>query len=486
MKYLKIILTIFLTGLLFVNCDDYFEELNINPNGTQKATPDLLLPTILGQIFSYQVGLSYSYGNTSVEMITKEFDTAPGRYNWSTNNTWSSCYSALKNTYSFIKVSEKINHDYYIGIGLILKSYLFSNLTQIYGDVPYSEAVRAKKDNIYTPIYDSQEEIFKGIFADLEKANEYLNDDNINKENLIIHGDIVYNNNVEKWRKFGNSLRLRLLLRLSNKWDISSMVREIVDNPAKYPLMENNNDNFQLKYLSEDPYKYPPFSWRDGDKFDNRMAKGLTDTLLKFNDSRITMYANPTSSSVSEGVPSYVGIPSGMFDVDVNIYNGGTQFQSYMNKRYFSTPDFKHPVMQYSELQFILAESSLNGWINGPAEQYYLKGVSASFSYHGVAPYSNYYEQSVVKLSGNPEIAIKQILIQKWIAFFNTGMEAYFEYRRTGIPKLTPGPANENNNQVPVRFLYPLEEQSLNEENYKIAIGRQGPDDINTKMWMLK
>ncbi|MGD2034628.1 MAG: SusD/RagB family nutrient-binding outer membrane lipoprotein, partial [Bacteroidales bacterium] len=394
LKYNKIVLLLFV-GCLFYSCEKNFEEINTNPNGTQNATPDLLLPTILVDIFNYHVDISFDEGNPSVEMVTKEFSTGIGRYEWTTSNSWGDCYSALRNVYALLDAAEESGNAYYTGIGLILKSYLFSHLTQIYGDIPYSEAVGAKQD-VLAPRYDEQENVFTGIFSDLEEANELLNPENNSQNDFVIRGDIVYDNDPEKWRKFANSLHLRLLLRLSEKWDIAGMVSNIADNPSEYPVMQDNSDNFQMKYSQNEPYKYPVFNWREGSWLDNRLAKGLADTLIHFNDNRISAYAEPTASSVEQGDPEYVGVPSGMYDVDVNNYNGGTQNQSYLNTRYRETPDFTHPAMQYSELQLILAECALNNWISGDAEEYYVHGIESSFAYHGVEPEEGYFDQSQV------------------------------------------------------------------------------------------
>jgi hypothetical protein len=138
--------------------------------------------------------------------------------------------------------------------------------------------------------------------------------------------------------------------------------------------------------------------------------------------------------------------------------------------------------MTYAELQFILAEAAQKGLIStGSAQAYYENGIKASFDYYKLALPAGYLQQTGVAF--NPATALQQIGTQKWIALFYSGLEAWFDWRRTGLPALTPGLSNVNGNRIPVRFIYPGFEFSLNKENVEAAVARQGANDINTKVW---
>jgi hypothetical protein len=141
----------------------------------------------------------------------------------------------------------------------------------------------------------------------------------------------------------------------------------------------------------------------------------------------------------------------------------------------------KGNIMTYAELQFILAEAARKGLIGGSAQSYYEEGIRSGFTMFGTEIPADYLTSANVVYDNNK--ALNQIGLQKWIAFYFNGVEAWIDWRRTGIPKITPGPANLNNNKVPVRYIYPLSEQSLNAENLNAAIVVQGPDDLNTHVW---
>ena len=142
--------------------------------------------------------------------------------------------------------------------------------------------------------------------------------------------------------------------------------------------------------------------------------------------------------------------------------------------------------MTYAELQFLLAEAAEKGLIGGTAQTYYESGVNASFSFYGLALPANYFSLPDVAYTGTKAEKLNKTGFQKWVSLYFQGLEAWFDWRRTGIPALTPGPSNQNDNKIPVRFRYPIIEQSLNANGYQGAVQRQGADDLNTKMWYLK
>ncbi|NJL75464.1 MAG: SusD/RagB family nutrient-binding outer membrane lipoprotein, partial [Saprospiraceae bacterium] len=126
------------------------------------------------------------------------------------------------------------------------------------------------------------------------------------------------------------------------------------------------------------------------------------------------------------------------------------------------------------------------GLIASKTDEYYKSGIRASFEYYGLTASDQYLNQADVVLTGTQQDDLVKIGTQKWIAFFYQGMEAWFDWRRTGIPALVAGPSNQNNDLIPVRFIYPIIEQSLNGDNRAAAVARQGADNINTKIWYLK
>lgn len=199
-----------------------------------------------------------------------------------------------------------------------------------------------------------------------------------------------------------------------------------------------------------------------------------------------------------------------MSDVDALAYNGGVQGVSRVgytfaclvcNDNNQAAPEpaaARALLMTYAELQFLLAEVRQKGMIStGTADAYYANGITANFNYwKSVVPAvynlditmpANYLTQAAVAYTGTDDEKLAKIALQKWVALYFNGLEAWFDWRRTNMPAIIPGPANLNDNKVPLRYIYPLETQSLNTAKRAEAVQRQGgTDDLNTKMWLLQ
>jgi len=471
-------------------CTTDFEEINTNPNVPNTVTPDLLLPNIIRGAVNQVTNESWGIGNIVVQHTAKIQFVNEDRYLWGEQNgIWITMYNTLRdvnNMYQFASKATPVQKNYQ-GIALIMRSWMFSVLTDAYGDVPYSEAIKGK-DKVYFPKYDKQEDIYAGILADLKEANSLLS-----TTNETVSGDILFGGNIGRWKKLANSLQLRYLMRISNKKNVNADMQAILADPASTPIFESNADNAALKYLPAPPNNFPLYNSRVGSFDEFRLSKTLGDKLLAFNDPRLPIFARPTVASVAAGNPQYVGVPNGLDDVSALQYNGGVQNISRVGAVYyidgFGTPGdrelniAKGIIMNFAELQFILAEAAQKGMISTSttAKEYYEKGITASFDYYGLAVPNGYLAQSGVAFEAGKELEL--IGTQKWIAFFYSGLEAWFDWRRTGFPDLKPGPSNLNGNKIPVRYIYPGNEFSLNSTAVATAIQTQGPNDINTPVW---
>lgn len=506
----KIYIALSTVSLLFLNaCTKDFTEVNTNPNVPTKVTPNLLLPGIIKSAVNEQVGQAWGTGNLLVQYTAKIQFVNEDRYLWGEKNgIWSNVYGNMRNVQNIIDLastSAPVQQNY-LGVALVLKSWLFSLATDAYGDIPYSEAIKAKSNGVYLPKYDTQEEIYNGLLADLKKANEILG-----TSNEAINGDILFNGSVLKWKKLANSLRLRLLMRLSKKKSVNADMQTIVSNSTLYPLMTSNDDNAEMKYLADVPAnQWPLYSSRVGSIDEIRVSKTLSDRLSAINDPRLFVFGRPSQNSVAAGNPKIEGIPNGLGDVAALNYNGGPQGVSRIGYSYAclvcndngQTPPLPNVargiIMNYAELQFILAEAAEKGMISTSttANTYYLNGINANFAYYAsmvpasyginVTPNANYFTQPAVAYTGTTQEKLEKIALQKWVALFFTGLEGWFDWRRTGMPVIVPGRDNLNNNKVPVRFIYPVAEQALNGANRAAAVTRQGTDDINTLIWIAK
>lgn len=484
--FFKIILALAVFAIMPA-CTDEFEEININPNSPTTVNSALLLPQIQRDMVNAVIGEAWGIGNIVIQHTAKIQFVNEDRYLWGEiNSIWNNVYDNMRDVNNIITQSEALNQNNYKGIALVMKSWMFSLATDAYGDVPYTEAARGKEGFIY-PKYDTQESIYAGILADLKTANEILG-----STGEVVQGDVIFNGDVTKWRKLANSLRVRALMRISKKRDVSADLKGIVGDP-KNPLFASNADNAVYTYLANSPDQFPNHTNRIGSFNEFRGSKTLVDKLQALNDPRLPIFFRPTPDTQGKPNPVYVGVPNGLDDVAALQFNGGSQFISPVGEIYFEQAVSakglsiaRGVIMTNAELQFLLAEAAEKGLITGDASRYYQEGIKASFEFYGLTPSDAYLTQTDVAYTGTSAEKLVKIGTQKWIAFYYQGLEAWFDWRRTGIPAIKPGPSNQNNNMVPVRFRYPIIEQGLNAENRKAAVDRQGADDLNTKMWYLK
>jgi hypothetical protein len=507
MKQMKLIAVLFM-ALVITSCTKDFSETNTDNNVPTVVTPNLLLSGIQKSIMGESVGSAWGIGNLVAQYHAKIQFVNEDRYLWNEQNgLWNNTYSNYRNLQSIFTSLGSDETNAYYGVSLVLKAFMFERLTATYGDAPYSEAGKAKTEGVYAPKYDKQEDIYNGVLADLKKANELLA-----KSSNAITGDLIYGggtSSIIKWRMLANSLRVRILMRISGKRSVAADLQAIVSDPVNNPIFTGNGDNAEMRYLAQSPNQWPLYESRVGSFDEIRVSKTLVDRLAPLGDPRLAVFGRPSQKSVSAGAPKIEGIPNGLGDVAALNYNGGPQAVSRVGYTFAclvcndpgqAAPDPTAPraiLMTYSQLQLLLAEARERGLIStGSAETYYMNGVSANFSYWtsvvpssyglNITPSAAYYTQAAVAYTGTSAEKLAKIHLQKWVANYFTGFEAWFEWRRTGIPAIVPGPDNLNNNQVPVRFIYPVIEQSLNGENRAAAVARQGgTDNLNTKMWIV-
>ena len=460
---MKKILLLLISLVLAVSCTEDFETININPNYPASAQPELLLPGV-------QREMAYNWGNqgweegfTVVQYGARLQFTSGDTYNWSpSGDPYDNAYASLRDVENIIRDTETNEEaQNYYGVALVMKSWIYSYVTDAYGDVPYSEATSGIEDGNVTPAFDAQSSIYAGILADLETANTVLTGAG------NISGDIIYNGDIEKWRKFANSLRLRLLMRISDVDNATAVagMAQITGNPSAYPIFESNEDMAFAEWNSDNDYVGMP------NGLDDEAALGYSPS------------GNPDESG--SNFISRLGILLAC---------------RACNPEQASATASHTIIMSYSELQFILAEAAERGFISsGDAAMYYENGIRASFAYYtervaagGWSDIANamqatdleaYVGQDAVALTAATDDNLAKIALQKWISLFYTGFEGWSEWRRTGMPEVIPGPDAVNDGMVPVRFQYPNSVKSTNSENYNAAVQSMGTDDINTKLW---
>ncbi len=476
MKKFITICTIAFLGI--TSCTNDFEEINTNPNQPEQVSSDLLLSTVISTLANSAADDGgWDKGNIVAQLTAKINFTGFDRYNWgSESGLWNTYYGILPEISIILDnaMMEDSRNTSYEGIALILRAYVFANLTDNWGDVPYSEAINGIEGN-FTPTYDTQESIYTGILADLRTAETQLA-----AGQPILGGDVLFNGDLEKWRKFANSLRLRYLMRISGKTDVSSEMQSILDSGIFIAI---NADNAEMEYPASTTIdSWPISTGRIGGFDEHRMSETSEAVLKQFNDERLNAWFQPTDNP-DDDPALFVGLTNGLSEDNASTFNGGASNVSRINQGFFydSPNSVKAAIIQAAEVHFIFAEAVQRGLVTGDAETFYNEGVRFSFEYWNVdQDVATYLAQAGVAYDGQ----LETIITQKWLASFLVGLEGWYDFRRTGFPSvIVPGPDNVNGDRVPVRFLYPDSEQTLNGENYQAAVSRIGGDDINTKGW---
>ncbi|OAV68613.1 Starch-binding associating with outer membrane [Bacteroidales bacterium Barb4] len=461
-------------SFVFASCNDRLDEINENPNATEKPQPAYLLTGVEKQGADAYWGISSSYGSTLliVQQWAKIQYAEQDRYEFSNSSSeitslWNTGYATLiTDLNTILDFSEEQANTNYKGVALTLRSWVFSLLTDLHGDIPYKEVGKS-----VTPAYNTQKEVYEGLLADLSQALTLLD-----AAKGSIAGDVIYKGDIAKWKKFANSLKLRIALRLSDRDSnlAGQTIAEVTGNPAG--LISDNSETFQFVY-SKSPQHNPQASHYDS-RDDYRISKTIVNALKDLSDPRLPIYAQlPEDSSVGD----YAGGGNGLSNGDAN--NQGFSKISKPGK-YFLTPEAPAVIYSYAEVLFNLAEAAARGYIQGNAEDYYKQAITASLNQFGitdVAVIAAYLSQDKVKY--NAANYKKSIGEQKWIAFFGQGLDAFTEWRRLDYPELTAGPAAVLEGKIPTRFFYPGTEQSLNGKSYQSAIANQGADLLTTKLW---
>jgi len=531
----RIVILLILILTFGVSCND-LDELNINPNGVSPETADLnlLLATIETSVGQTVVGLGF--GNIAGVMQHTQRDGWQGGHNdydWDNNDqSWAGYYGILRNSDEFYNKALDGEFEFHQGVALVMKAYTFGLITDLWGDAPYSEALQAEDgSDHFKPAFDSQQDIYMGILADLEAANTLLSHDQNSYANINPTQDLIYGGDVSKWRKFANSLALRYYMRLSAKDPVTAEagIRKITSDTDKYPLIIDASEDANIGYIGSSPSD----SWPSNTVFDTspsgtymriKMCQTFVDTLQKLNDPRLGVWANKIETPlvlvpgsgvdipvngkrhISQDIVDayeehwgvgidydsmFVGIPPSVFaasqynlnpNLDQGVFN---PHASQLNDMYKDTEGslLLMRIMSAAEVHFILSEAALYNWGPSNPENHYAAGIQQSMNAWGVGDKFGDY------IAGAPYSDLKSIIEQKWIASWTAAAESWFDYRRTGLPDLKTGESAKRE-ALPLRFYYHFDSEiSLNTVNANAAIDKleptafKGSDASNNSAW---
>ena len=480
-NYIKLFLIAIVSSTMFTACTKDFEEINTNTNNPESVEPQFLLTNVISVSSDLNAyNQSFRQSNYLAQFAASiEFERID-RYEMGSNSEyWDAIFGLLSDIQS-IKASETSN-EAYNAVGDIMESYLFSQLTDLWGDVPYTEALGALERQ-FSPKYDTQESIYTdsetGIIAVLNNAAVVLEN-----SNATIQGDVLFNGDLDKWVKFANSLQVRYLVRISKRTTDFSALQALADSGN---LMQSNDDNAVVPYLSAAPNQFPLFNAASGIYNEHCMTETVENVLKTWDDPRMQVLYKATGATQNNDTPAYNGLLNGQSASTISSSGIDLNNISLFGSIFRDQADgVDAQYMQYSETQFALAEAVVKGFISGDANTYYQNGIAASFAYYNTELPADYFTRTAVALDGTDD-DITKILTQKWLSLISVGHEAWFNVRRTGIPNLEAGPDNFNEGRYPVRYLYPESEQASNNASYQEASDRIGGDNINSQGWWEK
>lgn len=466
MKTKKNIIVAFIALLVMSACSN-FNELNTDPTRMQNANPGSFMAPILYNVGSYNWS---RYNGFTFHLMQGVVTTgSTGGLGWYyVNDTagdgmWNTYYRWLSNIKEMEKQATELDEPSYQAIAKTLNAWIYSILVDVFGDIPMTEA-NSSEEGILTPKFDTQLEVYQAILSELEEANTLYN----TAEPLRYNGEeseLLYAGDVSKWKKLTNSLRLRILLKALNisAIDAKSEIVKMLHNPKDYPLFESNEDAAEIGISGVFPEEPPMTRPQDFTSY-KVLSEFFVDNLKRWNDPRLPVFATLTENN---GQKEFRGWPSGYL-------NAPGYGASLPNQKIVKPPLFM-TVMSYSELMFILSELSLKGIISGDPEEYYQKGVQASIERWGEEFPEDYFDNPETKFDGT----LETIMMQKYYALFFCDLQQWFEYNRTGLPKVPRGEGVPEGNVMPHRLKYPAILQRNNQKNYTAAKEHMGGDDIN-------
>ena len=515
MRYIKHIITAAVLGLGLVSCTGKFEEINTNPNKNTVGTVQAynLFEPIFYATGKWNVHFAYQYtGPISGQFAnTKNYTSTAYIHQWNITEShfqgvWDDPARYGYDCYHMIATAQKHEDPYYEALGYIFKVYHLANLVSLFGDIPYTEAYKGPSEGLKTPAFESQADVFGHLFDDLDLAVSILKEDPKPSYGWL---DTMYGDDCGKWIKFANSLKIRLLNRISNvdpaAW---TKIQEMVNNPADYPVFESVEDQAVIPFSGVDPYQsyfstgeVTPENFKNY-KLSEEVVGMLYDAEKKFADPRLSVWG------LKNGKADWKGTVPGTADSDLPTVDKDA---THLNTNTLNRNNAPSRIMEYSELMFIYAEGVLKGKLNMPksAKYYYEEAVRASIMTW--AEFAEYNEVSKDELpvsfnddaiaavlksnlasfdavsAGTSPYATEEelVLSQKWLSLFWNGFEPYHEWRRNEYPIISIASGTiTNDHEMPTRFQYPMTVRTSNSVNMNAAIERMGgPNDMHTPLW---
>jgi len=460
----------------FTACETVdFGDINTNPNSPSDASTASLFTNAQKSVSGY-VGSATS--NCYVQYISNGQYDEESRYqtlNWSPNGTYAAIVDLNKvvelNTDEATRVSAAANgsNANQIAAATILKVYFFHGMTDRWGMLPYTDALKGLEAQY--PAYDTQQTIYNGLFSELDAALAMIDGGNGPS------GDILFGGDMDMWKSFGNTIKMTMGLRLS-KADPTTGKAKFTSGMSG--SISSNGGNLMYTYLTEDTNDNP---WQD--RFETRRDYLLSDVFVDAlvgsgsstapEDPRLEKMGEPSFNNVGQ----FIGAPYGES-------NSATDDYSFITSNIIYKGDAPLMIYTYAEVLFAQAEAAHLGWTSGNASALYEQGIAASMAQWGVSS-----ADAQTYIANNPYAGPSDIAYEKWVAMYLQGYNSWAEWRRQKamgyeMPLTAPAELLSNATGIPQRHGYSATASALNEDNYNAAVSAQGPDNLDTILWINK
>lgn len=494
-------------AVCFTSCDKNFEQVNTNPNATTSPTPAYIFTK--AQYDGAKSNLLLLLGTMQ---YTTSFNDVAGfgsKYLASQSQQSAGGFVSYPNEINEIgEVIRAVNTNpdqvNLLSAARIWRAYCFSRLTDLYGDIPYSQAGKAFTDGVFAPAYDAQKDIYADLLKELDQATQAF----ATGKPTFGNADLLYGGDITKWKKFAFSLMLRLGMRMTKvdaamaeTWVKKAIAGGVIladADIAKVPYVggqDINTNPTALTLFRGDYSQADGYSNTEGGKYQENFINYLKNN----KDPRLAVFSvvytgtitpknrvADTSFALQKGMPATFGVSPGQ-----------ALFSTYSEPNQKTVLLQTSPLLVYTvaETQFLLAEAALRGWFAGSASTLYADGIRASMRQWAIIAGAagtistlqteTYIKYHPLSTTGTFAQQMEQIYTQLWVGLFPDAQETYASYRRTGYPALVPNnyPGNATAGRIPRRMLYPVSEQILNGTNLSAANARQGADDFMTRIW---
>lgn len=482
----KILSLITVSFLLLTSCssNEDFADLNINPNRPSVTPSSFLFVSSTKSLVDQMTSISVNFNHYRffAQYVAQRNFAAESNYELVERNVpqnhWSEIYRDvlidLQDAKSVVPTEGLLDAvaDNRIALSEILSIYAWQQLVDTFGDIPYTQALLGTEN--LSPVYDDAETIYNDLFVRLDAALNMLDE----SASGFGQSDLIYQDNIASWRKFGNSLKLRLGIRVLELPSMSSIAQNAIEQAVSAGVFTSNEDNAIMGYESAQPNTNPVHETLDRDISgrppDFFPANTIVDYMNNLEDPRRPFYFDNNITNDAGDVIYVGGIYGTVNDIALTTLLGPTLIEA----------TFRGVLMSYSEVSFTLAHATELGVnVGGTTAEFYNNGITASMEDWGVteSDISDYLARPDVDYSTAIGTWQEKIGLQYWLAMYNRGFEGWTLWRQLGAPMLNV--AADSGDPIPVRYTYPVEEQTLNGTNYTAAATAIGGDTQQTNIF---